>query len=82
MDFRMSNYTFLSAFFPHGGVAIYIRNDIVYQCQQHFFLSDAEFSALWLKFKVQAQTAYFCFVDRIPSLAKDSTFIKIDCLSD
>ena len=32
MDFHMSGYTFLSAFFPHRGLAIYIRNDIMYQC--------------------------------------------------
>ena len=82
MDFHMSGYTFLSAFFPHRGLAIYIRNDIVYQSQQHLFTSDAEFSALWLKFKVQSHIAHFCFVYRSPSLAKDSTFNKIDCLSD
>ena len=44
MDFHMPGYTFLSAFFPHRGLAIYISNDIVYQCQQHLFTSDAEFS--------------------------------------
>ena len=33
----MSAYTFLSAIFPHKGLAIYIRNDILYQCQQHLF---------------------------------------------
>ena len=81
MDFHMSGYTFLSAFFPHRGLAIYIRNDIVYQSQQHLFTSDAEFSALWLKFKVQSHIGHFCFVYRTPSLAKDSTFNKIDCLS-
>ena len=63
-------------------IAIYISNDIVYQCQQHLFTSDAEFSAFWVKFKVQAHIAHFCFVYRSPSLAKDSTFNKIDCLSD
>ena len=63
---------------------IYISNDIVYQCQQHLYLftSDAEFSALWVKFKVQAHIVHFCFVYRSPSVAKDSTFNKIDCLSD
>ena len=28
-DFHMSGYTFLSVFFPHRELAIYIRNDIV-----------------------------------------------------
>ena len=82
MDFHMPGYTFLSVFFPHRGVAIYISNDIVYQYQQHLFTSDAELSAVWVKFKVQAHIAHFCFVYRSPSLAKDSTFNKIDCLSD
>ena len=82
MHFHMSGYLFLSAFFPHRGLAIYIRNDIVYQSQQHLFTSDAEFSALCLKFKVQSHIAHFCFVYRSPSLAMDSTFKKIDCLSE
>ena len=59
MNFHMPGYTFLSVFFPHRGVAIYISNDIVYQYQQHLFTSDAEFSALWVKFKVQAHIAHF-----------------------
>ena len=53
LDFHINGYTFLSAFFPYRGVTIYICNDIVYQCQQHLFTTDAELSALWLKFKVQ-----------------------------
>ena len=44
LDFHMNGNTFLSAFCPNRGIAIYIRNAIVYQCQQHLFTSDAEFS--------------------------------------
>ena len=57
LDFHMTGYIFLSVFFPHRGPAIYIRNDIVYQCQQHLFTSDAEFTALWVKLKVLAHIA-------------------------
>ena len=46
MNFHMSGYTLLSAFFPHRRLAIYIHNNIVCQYQQHLFTSDAEFSAL------------------------------------
>ena len=42
-------------------------------------MSDAEFSALWLKFKVQAHIAPFCCVHRGPTLAKEK---KIVCLFD
>ena len=69
----MPGYTYLSAFFPHRGLAIYISNDIVYHCQQHLFTSDAGFSALWVKLKVQAQIAHFYFVYRSPSLAKEKS---------
>ena len=38
MDFYISGYTLLSVFFPHRVLAIYIRNDIVFQSQQHFLV--------------------------------------------
>ena len=83
LDFHKAGYTFLSAFFPHRGLAIYIRNDIVYQWQQHLFTSDAEFTALWVKLKVQAHLAHFSFVEaRVQPLTRLIGFLILESYPD
>lgn len=82
LDFHMPGYRLLPLFSPHRGLALFIRNDVAYQYQEQFSVTDAEFSSLWVKFKIRSHVLHFCFLYRSPNLGRISTFDKLDMLSD
>lgn len=75
-------YSFTSAFFPHRGVGIYIRNDIPFSRLSHFEIrAHAKFAFIWLKIVVNHRKIYFCFLYRSSELSSDLFFEELDQLS-
>ena len=81
-DFHIHGYHLLSVFNFHRGLAIYIRNKIVYQCQQSIDMYNAEFNCLWVKFKIRAHLLAFGFLYRSPNAEREVTISGFDSLSD
>ena len=81
-DFHIPDYCLLPLFVPHRGLALFIRNDIAFQIQQQYNITDPEFTAQWVKLRVNKQIIHFCFLYRSPNCSKQFTFDKFDNLSD
>lgn len=82
-QYHVNGYSFLSAFYPHRGTAVYIRNDVCSsRLTQYEGLNIAEFSVIWLKITICSHDIYFCLLYRSPSLADDITIQKLEELSD
>ena len=80
-NFNMPGYSLLPFFFPRRGLALYIRNDVAYQCQQQYNMSDPEFSAFWVKLKIQMRIIHFCFIYRSPNTNRDHTLSGLESMS-
>lgn len=66
-NFRIAGYNLLPLFVNHRGLAIFIRDDVGFQYQQHLNSSVNEFNTLWVKFKLRSHTMHFGFVYRSPN---------------
>ena len=80
-NFNMPGYSLLPFFSPRRGLALYIRSDVAYQCQQQYNMSDPEFSAFWVKLKIQTRIVHFCFIYRSPNTSRDHTLSGLESIS-
>ena len=81
-DFHIPGYHLLSLFIFHRGLVVYIRDNVVYQHQQHFDCNDAEFNSLWVKFKIRSHILHFGFLYRSPNTEREHTYNGFDALSE
>ena len=81
-NYQISGYSLLPLFFPRRGLALYIRSDVAYQCQQQLSQSDPEFSALWVKLKLPARILHFCYIYRSPNIERDAHLSGLESLSN
>ena len=61
---------------------MYIRDNVVYQHQQHLDCNDAEFNSLWVKFKIRSHILHFGFLYRSPNAEREHTYNGFDALSE
>ena len=77
-NYQIPGYSLLPLFFPRRGLALYIRSDVAYQCQQQFRQSDPEFSTLWVKLKLPSRVLHLCFVYRSPNIESEAHFSGLE----
>ena len=81
-DFRLPGYSLLPLFIPHRGFAFYIRSCTAFQNQPQLDILTIEFTAKWVKLKLNKATLHFCFLYRSSNLDCHQTLNRLDCLSD
>lgn len=76
-QYHIAGYSFLSAFFPHRGIAAYVRDDVSFRR-----LSEAEFCFMWVRLKSESRETFLCLLYRSPNLSDDRTLEKFEELSN
>jgi len=81
-QFNCPGYSFIPVFFPHRGIALYIKNTLSFsRLKIYESRICAKFSFIWIKFQINDFETYFCFLYRSPELSSDNTATELDHLS-
>ena len=81
--FECPGYNFISSFFPHRGIGIYLRSDLSFTRHTNYeSSSSSSFSYIWISFKIRNIMYFFCFLYRSCDLSHSLTAQSFEQLSN
>lgn len=81
-QFSYTGYNFEPAFFPHRGIGIYLKSNLVCKRLQHFEArSNEKFAFIWIQVRIDNKLKFLCFLYRSQELSSDKTWEELDYLT-